>query len=320
MLANTVVHRLDSGDVQAIRVTDRAWPMREGKRRGGARPPAESAGLRRRGVRDRVSLLRLQARTPEEWRRAKEESEERGDRRARATMMRLVRANGFTRMVTLTVNPAKIEQTRLDLGTAAHAGSPQPSAGARSLHVEATSEARNHGGVACHDASGVGASCGALTPGVHDRPTALAMYGRFRREAQRAGVKVLGVLRKHPGGHGYHVHVLVDRYIRKEQLEEWWPHGFVDIRRLPMHQAARYLSKYMSDDHEGDERMPGEHRYYRSQGLKGWTSEDRWCANQEEFIALCAEILATTGGLIESLWESPDGRIHVAWLVPPPDG
>lgn len=288
MQANTVVHRLDSGDVQVVRVGDHAWPMREGKRREGVKPLAATARPRYQGVMDRAPSLRLQVRSPEEWARAHEESQQRGDRRAKAKMLRLIKANEFTRMVTGTVDPAKIEQLRLKLGIAAPAGSSQPSAGAG-------------------------------TPGVHDRPTALAMLEEFRREAQRAGVKILGVLRKHPGGHGYHAHVLVDRYIRREDLKKWWPYGMVDIRRLPMHQAARYLSKYMSDDHEGDERMPGEHRYYRSQGLKGWTSEDRWCKDQEEFLDLCAEILATTGGLIESLWESPDGRIHVAWLVPPPD-
>lgn len=152
---------------------------------------------------------------------------------------------------------------------------------------------------------------------VHDRPLALASYAAFRLAAQRNQVHMLGVLRLHPKGHGYHVHVMVDHYIRKERLEEWWPHGFVDIRQLPMNQAAGYLVRYMADEHEGDERVAGDHRYYRSHGLKTWTAEDRWCKDREEFINLCAEILATTGGLIESLWESSDGRIHVAWLRPP---
>lgn len=82
------------------------------------------------------------------------------------------------------------------------------------------------------------------------------------------------VLEVHPGGHGYHVHIGLNRWIAKETIRACWPHGFIDIRRIKtkahrgresQRLAARYLAKYSAKAHD-DGRDLGSHRYERRQG------------------------------------------------------
>jgi hypothetical protein len=75
----------------------------------------------------------------------------------------------------------------------------------------------------------------------------------------------------HPGGHGWHVHFGVDRYISQRKLARLWGHGFVDIRKLrtgkggreDARAAARYLAKYVTKARELE---PGAHGYEVRQG------------------------------------------------------
>jgi len=89
-------------------------------------------------------------------------------------------------------------------------------------------------------------------------------------------LKYAYVLEVHPEGHGYHVHVALNRFVGFLTIRKHWPHGFIDIRRIKVgtgqvpaqessRRAAQYLAKYQSKA-EDEGRQPGGHRYERSQG------------------------------------------------------
>lgn len=98
--------------------------------------------------------------------------------------------------------------------------------------------------------------------GQHDRDQALSdVAGWVKRLRAHLGhpFPYLCVLELHPGGHGWHVHVLMPRkFIRHEVMARLWGHGFVQfsdenrrIRRVPGQRArsraaAGYLSKYVA--------------------------------------------------------------------------
>lgn len=98
----------------------------------------------------------------------------------------------------------------------------------------------------------------------------------FRRATSKKMVgKWIAVLELHPGGHGWHVHCLVDRYVPQERLQALWGLGIVDVRKIrsktgggreSARVAARYAAKYVAKDSER-ERPLGEHRYLRCQGM-----------------------------------------------------
>ncbi len=121
----------------------------------------------------------------------------------------------------------------------------------------------------------------------------------------------LYVLELHPGGHGYHVHLLLqERFIDKHKVQRMWG-GIVwfarhkrdsDGNKLKARhsarQAAGYLLKYVTKDWEPGS---GEHRYERSTGF-----------NEEEVRRLFrsfSEALAWVGSFLNgdpvlSQWES----------------
>lgn len=85
------------------------------------------------------------------------------------------------------------------------------------------------------------------------------------------------VLELHPGGHGYHVHLLLQkRFIDWDRFGYMWGHGVVQYSdgnksinrevggRAQARMAASYLVKYASKDWDYGS---GRHRYERSQGF-----------------------------------------------------
>lgn len=125
--------------------------------------------------------------------------------------------------------------------------------------------------------------------GVHDYKQA---YGCVSRYLHRDGNELrdrggyIVVFELHPGGHGYHGHVLfpgprlpVDSLRR--QRSQWTRHvrecGLADghegvvrthVKRFSSERrAAIYASKYVTKTFEGDDHVPGRHRYLRSEGV-----------------------------------------------------
>lgn len=94
------------------------------------------------------------------------------------------------------------------------------------------------------------------------------------------GLKYVAVLEWHPGGHGWHVHMVVNRFVPKRLVGELWGHGFVDTRLIRprgdatevagARKAAAYVAKYLGKG-EGEHTQPpherGAQRYLRSEGL-----------------------------------------------------
>lgn len=101
---------------------------------------------------------------------------------------------------------------------------------------------------------------------------------RVRRRFR--GFKWLAVLEWHPGGHGWHVHMVVDRFVPKALLAELWGHGFVDARlirpkgeatsRANGRKAGQYVAKYLGKGEGQHEQPPherGDQRYLRAEGM-----------------------------------------------------
>jgi len=117
-----------------------------------------------------------------------------------------------------------------------------------------------------------------------DRPTVVRMVQGFTRRLRAASPRTvwLAVLEWHPGGHGWHVHVCISRFLPKALLAELWPHGFVDGRRITVRgdakslsaarRAGQYVAKYLtkSQAETAPAHVKGDHRYLRPLGLK-WT-------------------------------------------------
>ncbi len=83
----------------------------------------------------------------------------------------------------------------------------------------------------------------------------------------------LWVAELHPGGHGWHVHLLLPRYVLKERLAEIWGHGFVDPIKISTkgneaaacRVAASYVAKYVSKAYET---VPNRNRYKCAEGYQ----------------------------------------------------
>ena len=96
--------------------------------------------------------------------------------------------------------------------------------------------------------------------GCHDPRQARTDVGRFFRRLRRGlggdPLPYVWVPELHPGGHGFHLHFAVGRYVPRGLIEEAWGLGFIKIRlhgELPVgsgvreeaRRSARYLSKYL---------------------------------------------------------------------------
>jgi len=120
-------------------------------------------------------------------------------------------------------------------------------------------------------------------PGCEDPATLradLAAFFRELRDGLEAGpLPYVWVPEWHPGGHGFHVHVALGRYVPRSAIERAWRHGFFWIRLigdLPVGSGSRrearvvagYLAKYVSKSFEDDRRPLGRHRYEVAQGFQ----------------------------------------------------
>lgn len=131
----------------------------------------------------------------------------------------------------------------------------------------------------------------------------------------------LAVLEWHPGGHGWHVHLVVNKYVPKAKIQEMWLHGYVDVRRITVRgdsasrqavsKAASYLAKYVSKDPPpgAPPHAPGDHRYLRPLGLS--VTELVAEGSYEEMVALAWQYFPAGVGWI---WHS---RQDQTWRAPP---
>lgn len=124
----------------------------------------------------------------------------------------------------------------------------------------------------------------------------------------------------HPGGHGFHVHFAVARYVRQSLIRDVWARGIVHIKLigdLPVGSgaleearlAAGYLAKYVSKSLT-DERVPGLHRYEVAQGFQPRARP--LLGRSEE--AVLAEACEAMGGAPSRVWRSGDQE---GWRGPP---
>lgn len=127
----------------------------------------------------------------------------------------------------------------------------------------------------------------------------------------------------HPGGHGWHVHAVLDRYVPRRVVEAAWGHGFVHIRRitdLPVgsgvaHEAAiagRYIAKtltagYLSKDFTA---RGGLHRYEVAQGFQP-RARVVWGRTARETLTEAAGLI---GADPTRVWRSIDAD---GWQGPP---
>lgn len=97
------------------------------------------------------------------------------------------------------------------------------------------------------------------------------MCSRYLRDHNQP-LAYLSVLELHPGGHGYHVHLIVNTPYISQAIwqDKLWQQGIVDIRSLGKRgssysdsKTAHYLVKYMEKD--AADLPPGSRRYNVSQ-------------------------------------------------------
>jgi len=110
--------------------------------------------------------------------------------------------------------------------------------------------------------------------------TDVAAFFRELRDGLEAGpLPYVWVPEWHPGGHGFHVHVALGRYVPRSAIERAWGHGFFWIKligNLPVGSGSRrearvvagYLAKYVSKSFEEERRPLGQHRYEVAQGFQ----------------------------------------------------
>jgi len=135
--------------------------------------------------------------------------------------------------------------------------------------------------------------------GEHDPKAVRAdIHGFFRGVRRGVGeaLAYVWVPELHPGGHGWHVHFAVGRFVPRGLIEEAWGRGFVHIKliqglpvgsgvRAEARVAARYLSKYLGKDLSGS---GGLNRYDVAQGFQP-KAEGLTAATEAEAIALAVE-------------------------------
>jgi hypothetical protein len=125
----------------------------------------------------------------------------------------------------------------------------------------------------------------------------------------------------HPGGHGFHVHFGVNRYVPQRLLRDTWARGIVHVKLigdLPVgsglvaeaRKVAGYLCKYVGKGFEDERRPSGLHRYEVAQGfqpesvtLTGRTDDD-----------VVEQASARMGGSPAKVWRSSSVE---GWHGPP---
>lgn len=154
--------------------------------------------------------------------------------------------------------------------------------------------------------------------GCHDRDEVLRRLRSMLRGLGKEipSLRYIYALELHPGGHGFHVHIGVNTYMRKTTLRKHWPWGFVDIRLLKAkavrgqreqaRRTASYLAKYACKA-EDEGRSLGRHRYERSQGSNPTEEriEGSWGALTELFEDKGAFSLWTWDSATDEQWCGP---------------
>ena len=147
--------------------------------------------------------------------------------------------------------------------------------------------------------------------GVHEYDRALRLLQDFIHDHGGLvcrGREWLAVPELHPGGHGWHWHVLVPKRFSRSELKALWvgwtaflgrrgivPSGGAEFVRIDVldhgsaARAAAYAAKYVSKTFEGDDRAKGRKRYLRPQGLEVPMSRGG-AASLDEVAAAVAEI------------------------------
>jgi hypothetical protein len=145
----------------------------------------------------------------------------------------------------------------------------RPSSGAGSLwdydpeHSASVAVQRAQAKVRRYCAANLLTRLGTLTcrgEGCHDPQQVRSDLGRFFRRLRRGlggeALAYVWVPELHPGGHGFHAHFAVGRYVPRGLIEDAWGLGFIKIRlhgdlsvgsgaRQEARCSARYLSKYV---------------------------------------------------------------------------
>jgi len=156
----------------------------------------------------------------------------------------------------------------------------------------------------------------------HDLATVQARTAWFLRRLRQRHPRLayVRVFERHASG-ALHVHVLVNGYVPKPELQALWPHGWVDVRRLRSRRAgtrpgreharlaARYIAKYVTKD---PVRTAGGHRYEVRQGLQP-ESRVEWVdgLDTRAILEMVADSLGVTPGYA---WHS--GTV-ADWTGPP---
>jgi hypothetical protein len=107
----------------------------------------------------------------------------------------------------------------------------------------------------------------------------VAVFFRGLRDQLGGPLPYVWVPEWHPGGHGYHVHVALGRYVPRGVIGRAWPHGHFWIKligNLPTtagalgeaRVVAGYLAKYVSKSLDDERRPLGRHRYEVGQGFQ----------------------------------------------------
>jgi hypothetical protein len=150
--------------------------------------------------------------------------------------------------------------------------------------------------------------------GCHDPVVVRADIRRFFRGLRRGlggeRLPYLWVPELHPGGHGWHVHFAVGRFVPRGLIEEAWGRGFVHIKliqgvpvgggvRGEARVAARYLSKYLGKDLRG---QGGLNRYDVAQGFQPRT-EPLIADSEAGVIGLAVEAMGEPPAYV---WRSVD--------------
>jgi len=123
-----------------------------------------------------------------------------------------------------------------------------------------------YAGEGCHDARAL-------------RGDVAAFFRGLRAGIGAGAVPYVWVPQLHPGGHGWHVHFGVGRYVPRTLIEHAWGHGYVHIKllsdlpvgagaRAEARLTARYLAGYAGRELADERRPAGLHRYEVAQGFQ----------------------------------------------------
>lgn len=160
--------------------------------------------------------------------------------------------------------------------------------------------------------------------GVHEWRRMVKLMEKLMKETLKYWDGYLLVIELHPGGHGYHAHVLTRvgwdkrklRRFRKAYNAFWVREGYLEegqnaIFRLVKHKSsrtgARYAAKYIGKSMSEGGRPPGAHRYLRKQGMHGPTARVTHYYTLEEAVAAMDLQNASAWRVLEDDYGRPFG-------------